>query len=103
MADRVAPVDGALGERVDFGEAVEEGEEAATDDGVDVSVGIGRVGDVESGYFADERAGHGHEEFGLGISVMKRMVICESVLLDVPECVSGEAWAGDMLGECLGL
>lgn len=39
---------------------VQEGVEAAVDDGVEVSVRLGGVGAVEGGDFADERAGHRH-------------------------------------------
>lgn len=60
MPSRVVPIDGALGEHVGFGEAVQEGGEAAVDDGVDVSVRLGGVGAVEGGDFADERARHCH-------------------------------------------
>lgn len=56
----VVPLYGALSKSVDFGDAIEEGGEAAVGDGVDVSVLFGSIGAVDGGDFADERVGHGH-------------------------------------------
>jgi len=43
MASRVVPEYGRLGQGVSFGDAVEEGGEAAVNDGVNVAVGLGSV------------------------------------------------------------